>query len=89
MLAALFFISNGRIKTKNKQKKKEEEKEEEEKFQFLSQLLQIMKIYLDFFGKRSAEHHSLSDAFRRHGVLFDDAPYLWFKAHVQHTVSLI
>lgn len=83
MLAALFFISNGRIKTKNKQKKKEE------KFQFLSQLLQIMKIYLDFFGKRSAEHHSLSDAFRRHGVLFDDAPYLWFKAHVQHTVSLI
>lgn len=31
----------------------------------------------------------MSDAFRRHRVLFNDAPYLWFEAHVQHTICLI
>ena len=45
--------------------------------------------YLNLFRKGSAEHHGLSDAFRRHGVLFNYASYLWFKAHVQHTISLI
>lgn len=46
-------------------------------------------MYLDFFRKGSTEHHGLSNAFRGHGVLFNDASDLRFKSHVQHTISLI
>jgi len=46
-------------------------------------------MYLDLFRKGCAEHHGLSDAFVWHGVLFNDASYLWFESHVQHTIRLI
>lgn len=46
-------------------------------------------MYLDLFRKGCAEHHCLSDAFVWHGVLFNDASYLWFESHVQHTIRLI
>lgn len=51
--------------------------------------LEPQHTHLDLFRKRSAEHQGLSDAFVRHGVLFHDASYLWFKAHVQHAICLI
>lgn len=46
-------------------------------------------MYLDLFGEGCAEHHGLSDAFVRHGVLFHDASYLWLEPHVQHAICLI
>ena len=45
--------------------------------------------YLDLFGEGGAEHHGLSDAFRRHGVLLHDASDLGLETHVQHTISLV
>lgn len=46
-------------------------------------------VYLDLFRKGRAEHHGLSHAFVRHGVLFNDASYLRFESHVQHAICFV
>lgn len=55
----------------------------------LNEELAWLQKYLDLFRKGSAEHHGLSDAFMWHGVLLNNASYLWFKAHVKHSIRLI
>lgn len=52
-------------------------------------MLGVLRMYLDLFREGCTEHHGVSDAFMWHGVLFDDASYLWLKSHVQHTICLI
>lgn len=47
------------------------------------------QMHLDLFREGCTEHHGLSDAFVRHGVLLDDASNLGLKTHVQHAVSLV
>lgn len=47
------------------------------------------QMHLDLFRESCTEHHSLPDAFVRHGVLLDDASNLGLKTHVQHAVSLV
>lgn len=51
-------------------------------------VLQVV-LYLDLFREGRTEHHRVSDAFMRHGILFDNASYLRFKPHVQHTICLV
>ena len=45
--------------------------------------------YLDLLGEGCAEHHGLTDAFRRHRVLLHDASDLGLETHVQHAVGLV
>lgn len=52
-------------------------------------MLGVLQMYLDLFREGCTEHHCVSDAFMRHGILFDNASYLWFKSHVQHTICLV
>lgn len=46
-------------------------------------------IYLDLLWESGTEHHSLPDALGWHCILLHNASDLWFKAHIQHAVSLI
>lgn len=52
-------------------------------------MMGVLQMYLDLFREGCTEHHRVSDAFMRHGILFDNASYLRFKSHVQHTVCLV
>ena len=48
-----------------------------------------LTVYLYLFGEGSGKHHCLSITSSWHGILFDDPPDLWFKAHIKHSVRLI